>query len=92
MVIAAMQLLLRYFFMKGSLCMDSFPCEILEQKVVSKSTTACIYKQGDRITDVKGVCSGHASFCDLLLEIAAERITKQHTICVSSTVCVQDVY
>ena len=72
--------------------MDVFPCEILEQKVVDKTTATCIYRQGDRITEVRGICSGHASLCDLLLEIAAERITKQHTICVSSTVCVQDVY
>ena len=72
--------------------MDVFPCEILEQKVVDKTTTTCIYRQGDRITEVKGICSGHTSLCDLLLEIAAERITKQHAICVSSTVCVQDVY
>ena len=41
--------------------MDVFPCETLEQKVVDKTTTTCIYRQGDRITEVKGICSGYAS-------------------------------
>ena len=48
--------------------------EILEQRIVDNNSTQSVYKQGNRIIVVDGICKGEKRLGELLLEIAADKI------------------
>lgn len=57
--------------------MDNSCAEILKQQVIDQHSTQSIYKQGNRIIVIDGICKGEKPLGELLLEIAVEKINKK---------------
>lgn len=50
---------------------------MLKQQVIDQHSTQSIYKQGNRIIVIDGICKGEKPLGELLLEIAVEKINKK---------------
>ena len=56
---------------------DNTSADILEQRIIDDNSTQSIFKQGNRIIVINGICKGVKPLGALLLEIAADKINKK---------------